>query len=192
MKAKVSVQGGQTLNHRLAQLQDRLTRNSNVRVGIPKATGTYEDGTPLAVIAAVHEFGANIQHPGGTPYKFVEGGKAKFVKKGTADADGVTGPHTIPIPERSFLRVPLRSNQEVFQQAFRELTPKVVSGQMSMFQLMSAVGSKGVGVSQEAISSGIGPPLDPSTVKEKGSSQPLVDDGRLKQAITFVIGEGEE
>ena len=44
---------------------------------------------------------------------------------------------------------------------------------------------------QEAISAGIDPPNAESTIKAKGSSTPLVDDGTLRQSITYVIDEKE-
>lgn len=95
------------------------------------------------------------------------------------------------IPERSFLRVPLRSNRDLFAKIFRNQIPLVVSGELTMRQFMEQLGARGVGVSQEAISAGIAPPNAPSTIAQKGSSQPLVDTGRLRQSITYVVEEGE-
>lgn len=158
MRPTTQVSGGDRIGQKLRSLRERMQRNNGVYVGVPQGAGSYEDGTPIAVIAAVHEFGS---------------------------ADG-------QIPERSFLRVPLRSGQDRFKQIFQAGLPQVVSGELSMFQLMSQVGAAGVGASQEAISQGIQPPLAQSTVDSKGSSTPLVDTGRLRQSITFVVGEGDE
>lgn len=97
---------------------------------------------------------------------------------------------TSRIPERSFLRVPLRANQDDFAKVFRNQLPLVASGELTLFQLMSQLGARAVSVSQEAISSGIQPPNAQSTVERKGSSTPLVDTGRLRQSITYVV-EGE-
>lgn len=128
-------------------------KNSGVLVGLPAGTGSYEDGAPIAVIGAVHEFGS---------------------------ADG-------RIPERSFLRVPLRQNAETFQAIWRAQVPKVVDGDMTMHQVMSQLGARAVAVSQEAISEGIAPGNAESTVKRKGSSKPLIDTGALRQSITFIV-----
>lgn len=57
--------------------------------------------------AKIHEFGGTINHPGGTAY-FVssELGRAVFVSNASAMADRLprTKPHSIPMPERSYMR----------------------------------------------------------------------------------------
>ena len=153
MKLHTSVSGGDRLGTKLRQIRERLQKNSGVLVGVPAGTGSYEDGAPIAVIAAVQEFGS---------------------------ADG-------RIPERSFLRVPLRQNSETFQAIWRAQVPKVVDGDMTMQQVMSQLGARAAAVSQEAISEGIAPENAESTKKRKGSSKPLIDTGRLRQSITFIV-----
>ena len=100
---------------------------------------------------------------------------------------GVTGAHDIVIPERSFLRVPLRQNKDKFVKMFRSMIPKVVKGELTMQAVMVRLGGQGVRVSVEAIDSGIDPENAPSTVAKKGSSKPLSDSGRLRQSITFIV-----
>lgn len=158
MNVTTNVSGGDRMGQRILELQKRLQKNSAVYVGLPKGAGSYEDGTPIAVIGAVQEFGS---------------------------ADG-------HIPERSFLRVPLRANVALFNKIMRELLPQVVDGQMTMRQLMESVGARGAAVSQEAISAGIAPANAPSTIARKGSSTPLVDTGFMRQQITYVVEEGEQ
>lgn len=153
MKLQTSVAGGDSLGTKLRQIRERLQKNSGVLIGLPAGTGSYEDGAPIAVIAAVQEFGS---------------------------ADG-------RIPERSFLRVPLRQNAETFQAIWRAQVPKVVDGDMTMHQVMSQLGARAVAVSQEAISEGIAPENAESTKKRKGSSKPLIDTGALRQSITFIV-----
>ena len=153
MKLQTSVSGGDRLGTKLRQIRERLMKNSGVLVGLPAGTGSYEDGAPIAVIGAVHEFGS---------------------------ADGA-------IPERSFLRVPLRQNVEDFKAVWRAQISKVVEGELSMHQVMSQLGARAAAVSQEAISEGIAPGNAESTVKRKGSSKPLIDTGQLRQSITFIV-----
>ena len=97
---------------------------------------------------------------------------------------------TSRIPERSFLRVPLRASQQDFANVFRNQLPLVAQGELTLLQLMEQLGARAVSVSQGAISEGIQPANDPATVRQKGSSTPLVDTGRLRQSITYVV-EGE-
>lgn len=153
MKLQTSVSGGDSLGTKLRQIRERLQKNSGVLIGLPAGTGSYEDGAPIAVIAAVQEFGS---------------------------ADG-------RVPERSFLRVPLRQNAEAFQAIWRAQVPKVVDGDMTMHQVMSQLGARAVAVSQEAISEGIAPENAESTKARKGSSKPLIDTGALRQSITFIV-----
>lgn len=91
------------------------------------------------------------------------------------------------IPERSFLRAPLRSAQAELAAGFREMMPLVAKGEMTMDQALNAIGAKAAGVSQEAISAGIPPANSAETARRKGSSKPLVDSGALRQAITWVV-----
>lgn len=57
--------------------------------------------------AKIHEFGGEINHPGGTAY-FVSAllGHTFFVSNASAMADRLprTKPHVIPMPERSYMR----------------------------------------------------------------------------------------
>lgn len=188
MQVETSVTSDGTLNQKLADFVARVS-NRDVKVGIPKGAGTYETGESVAAIATVHEFGATINHPGGTPYKPAPDGGVVFTEKDDPAAIGETQPHTITIPERSFLRVPLRASQDVWVKVFREGMKRVLAGDLSMEQLLDQVGAKAVGISQQAISSGIAPPNAPSTVRQKGSSTPLFDEGTLFRSITWVVEE---
>jgi phage gpG-like protein len=95
------------------------------------------------------------------------------------------------VPERSFLRVPLRANKKTYAKIIRNGVQDALAGQSSMVQVMNQVGARAAGDSQKAISKGIAPPNAESTVEQKGSSTPLVDTGRLRQSITWVL-EGEQ
>lgn len=62
--------------------------------------------------AAIHEYGGTIQSPGGTAYMMKEDGMAQFVSNAAATADMPrTQPHTIHMPERSYMRSSLRDKQ---------------------------------------------------------------------------------
>lgn len=153
MKLQTSVSGGDKLGTRLRQIMERVQKNSGVLVGVPAGTGSYEDGAPIAVIAAVHEFGS---------------------------ADG-------RIHERSFLRVPLRQNTDLFKSMFRAQMAKVVKGELTMHQAMTVIGDKGRSVSVDAIHAGLQPGNSEQTKKRKGSGTPLIDEGQLWQSITFIV-----
>lgn len=192
MKMRAEVRGGNKIAQKLKQIQDRVMARRRVLVGLPAGSGE-QDGTPLVVIGAAHEFGATIQHPGGTAYGYrdendASDGKVRFLKKGQGVMQlGVTGPHTITIPERSFLRVPLRQNQDNIKKAFRSLTGKVTRGEITAFQMLDQIGARAAGYCKEAIETGIAPANAPSTIRAKDSSTPLINHGFLKGEITHVV-----
>ncbi len=153
MRIRAEIHGGNKLAQKLRKLYDRVTSKSRVVIGLPKGSGVYEDGVPIAVIGAVQEYGS---------------------------ADG-------RIPERSFLRVPLRQNQDNIKKGFRALTAKVTRGEITAFQMLDQIGARAVGYCQEAIEAGIQPGNADATIAAKGSATPLVNHGTLKGAITHVV-----
>lgn len=96
----------------LNKLMRMLKKDYIVRIGIlgDKASAQHDSKSGLtnAELGEIHEFGANIKHPGGTPYKILENGKSIFVKKSEGEGLPVTKPHSITIPRRSFLEEPLK------------------------------------------------------------------------------------
>lgn len=156
MKPVTSVAGGDKINARIRQIKQRLAEK-RVLVGVPEGAGAYEDGTQIAVIAAVNEFGS---------------------------ADG-------SIPERSFLRVPLMGAGKQLASVFKNSVPEVMDGEITVNAMYDRVGQKAVGIVQEAISAGIDPANAQSTIDAKGSSTPLIDEGTLRQSITYVIDDDE-
>lgn len=97
------------------------------------------------------------------------------------------------IPERSFLRVPLRANQDQIKNDFKRLLKMVLDEKLTITAALNQIGARGASISQEAISKGVAPPNTAATKKRKGSSTPLMDTGALRRAITWVVeGEAEE
>ena len=97
----------------------------NVRTGrLRRSIFELVEATPEVVIGKVsssadvpygriHEYGGTIKHPGGTAYWMDSSGNIRFVSNYTASrvATGEfprTKPHTITMPERSFMRSSLR------------------------------------------------------------------------------------
>lgn len=91
------------------------------------------------------------------------------------------------VPERSFLRVPIRQNQDNIKKAFRSLTGAVTRGEITAFQMLDQIGARAAGYCQQAIEAGIEPVNADATIKRKGSSTPLINHGTLKGAITHVV-----
>lgn len=55
--AKITLSGGDRLEQRLASIAQRVAKGATLRVGFLEGA-TYPDGTPVAMIAAIQNFGA--------------------------------------------------------------------------------------------------------------------------------------
>jgi phage gpG-like protein len=93
------------------------------------------------------------------------------------------------IPERSFLRSTADENVRKYERLLEKATERVVSGGAPELAF-GMVGAIATGDVQRKIAAGVPPPLAPVTVKRKGSSTPLIDTGRLRQSIDFVVEVG--
>lgn len=133
----------------------------------------YDAETPVAGIAAVQNYGATIQNPGGTPYFISELAKrAVFVHKNTPFSLGLplTGPHTIVIPPRPFMdnakkRITGAEGKKVL---FVELY-KVFEAKQTMEQAANRLGLWLQSVIQEELRAITSPPLKQSTIRERDS-----------------------
>lgn len=128
-----------------------------VFVGVRSDAGDDEDGTPLTAIAAVNEFGS---------------------------ADG-------HVPERSFLRSTVDANREAYVALLGKALDRAYSGggspKATLKRLLGRLGAKAAGDVQKTITKLDSPPNAPATVAKKGSDNPLIDTGRLRQSIDWKV-----
>lgn len=177
------------------KLRESLKRTAEakvVRVGVQGDEAQQDhDGISGVRLAAVHEFGAHINHPGGTPYVVTEDG-AVFVHKGTPGIAGITKPHEITIPERSFIRSTIDENAAKYHDLVKKLAGLVIDGKMLTRQALGMLGLRVVADIKRRIQRGIDPPLKQATIDRKHSSKPLIDKGQLLNSITHEVGVSEE
>lgn len=166
---------------------DDLKGEISVLVGVPGTADEYKDGANQVMIASVHEFGADIKHPGGTPYVLNDVGQARFVKKGHADPAGVTKAHIISIPERSFLRSTVDEKSNDYAALLAKLVGQVVDGKITPTQALDRLGLTVERDVKRKIVEIKEPPNAASTIRMKKSSNPLIDTGQLRQSITYEI-----
>lgn len=176
-------------------LQDELAKlgggNTVVLVGIPEAEGEADSGMTIAQIGAVHEFGADINHPGGTSYGYktkddAEDGKVRFLKKGEGYMElGETGPHVITIPARPWLQPGVEDGMAEYM----EIIEDGIADGLDKDTILEQVGVMAVGFVQQAIVDKTTPPNAPSTIKKKGFNNPLEKSGLLKQSVSFVLSD---
>lgn len=171
----------------LSDVASDLAKLLGAKVGyLAETTGpqTYDNGLTLAKNAEIHEYGTEIDHPGGTPY-FMRGGKSVFVSNkghGAYHTLPTTKAHRISIPPRPFMR----TGAEAFDKMDRQIgnvLRDVIDGKMQPKQGSNRLGVMLQTEIKRAIRSGDFTPLKPATIKRKGSSTPLIDTGKLRQGV---------
>ena len=93
-------------------------------------------------------------------------------------------------PVRSFLRVPFAKNQNELSAYIRAQFQKVLDGQVDADKALNFVGIKATNISKQSFrSSGDGewPENTAYTIKNKGSSKPLIDTGTLRNSLTWLV-----
>lgn len=179
------------------KLVQEMAKNYSVKVGLLANKGGSEEVSPnldMAGLGAVQEFGATIKVTdkmrGYFAYAF-----GINLKKTTTE---------IVIPARSWLQKPIERSAELRKKIRQkaELTKEEISlaeefiseyGESGILkELAYAVATSALEIIDEAFdSSGFGEwqPNSPLTIREKGSAKPLIDEGRLRSAVTYDIEE---
>lgn len=153
------------------------------------------ENAELLQYANVQEFGANIDHPGGTSYgykfkKDVEENKISFLKKGQGHIVlGVTKPHKIIIPSRPFIRGTFDKRIKELEEIGFDLGKLVIDDKLVLKQALELWGDKFVAFIRNEIAEGNNfEPNAPATIRMKGGGKhPLQDSGRLQQALKAVV-----
>lgn len=147
---------------------------TRIEVGVFGAAESH-----LLMIARVHEFGARIEV---TPK--MRGwfrGQGHPLRRETTQ---------ITIPERSYMRSSWDESAGELERLTTQLLRQVLTLRLSPAQMYERIGVWLVGRIQRQIRTLSEPPLHPMTVERKGSSNPLVDTGRLIQSITYRVVKG--
>lgn len=91
-----------------------------------------------------------------------------------------------PIPERPFVRMAVKRNLPKYRQAMKDAALALLLGKTSMAVVLARLGALGAqDIKKEAVNL-TSPPNSPTTIRLKGSSNPLVDTGEMIGAVTWV------
>ena len=93
---------------------------------------------------------------------------------------------TSTAPARPFLRDSVDENEDVIRDQCGKELKKLTTGATAE-TVLKRVGALGVRLVQEKIVSGSFKPNDPSTLRKKGSDKPLIDTGRMRQSVKYVV-----
>ncbi|MFT0547490.1 hypothetical protein ACMHYO_14305 [Allopusillimonas ginsengisoli] len=182
----MKITGLQEVQRALKKEIDKLRTPHYALVGIHQSAGVEpdSDGMTVATLGAIQHFGADINHPGGTRYQTTPGGKARFVSNDfVGPVSGVTQPHTIKIPARRWLDVGAEAGTKEYLETIQE----GIEDGLDSKQIMARVGVEAVGAIQNYMEDLDSPANAASTIRKKGSSNPLVDSGNLVQSVTSTV-----
>ena len=91
------------------------------------------------------------------------------------------------IPSRPFLRQSVDNNEAKIRSMCRTQFKELVQGKISAQEMLNKIGVMQKALVQETIKNGDFEPNAESTVRQKKSSKPLVDTGRMRQSVTYTI-----
>lgn len=143
-----------------------------------------------------------------TKRKKVKGGIAGLIKRvktaGTVDVGVIdAGSHVdsdltvasiadinefgLGVPERSFMRSTTKEQKKNIVSLQKKLLVKIQNGEMDVETALGLIGEFTADKISQKIVSLRTPPNAPETIARKGSSNPLVDTGQLKNSITYEV-----
>jgi len=155
---------------RLLEVLEALEK-SYIQVGI-----FGEDDSEILMIATVQEYGIKIDVT--DKMRNYLNYIGIHLKKDTTE---------INIPERSFLRSSFDQNKNNIFERGNRLLRRVVHLEIPVYAFFEVLGQYIVGLVQEYLTSLSEPTNHPATIEHKGSSNPLVDTGRLRDSITYKV-----
>lgn len=91
------------------------------------------------------------------------------------------------IPERSFIRSWVDNNQPEIMRRIERMVKGIIDGKVTPEIALKTIGVFASGGIKKQLKSISTPPLSEKTIKEKGSSQPLIDTGQMRSSIRFIV-----
>ena len=189
-----SLSGGEKLEAYLKSLADKLGSSGTLNVGFLEGA-KYDDGTPVAYIAAVNEFGGTIEAKERQQTIYRSVGKdgtllksGKFVKQSKSNYETThkVKAHTITIPPRPYFRTMIAAKSGDWGPALGKLLKATDYSTEDSLKMMGEVIR---GELQESIADFSSPANAASTVRSKGFDDPLVDTGHMLDSVDFEVKE---
>lgn len=127
---------------------------------------------------------------------FQEGSETKKEVKGQREKQGgISMPQiaaenefgTKTTPARPFMSTAFDENKVKLNQDLIKLYDKITQGRITATKALNIIGVELVGMIQQKIRQIQTPPNAPFTIKQKGSSKPLIDFGQMIQSVTSKV-----
>ena len=94
---------------------------------------------------------------------------------------------TATLPERSFMRSTIQEKKKDIIALQKKLLKQIVNGKIKVESGLGLLGEFMADAIRQKIVSISSPPNTPETIAAKGSSNPLIDTGQLKNSITYEV-----
>ena len=107
----------------------------------------------------------------------------EFGTKGGASGGGWGG----PIPERPFLRNAMRNNASKYRNAMASSAERILLGQATLDSVLTKLGTLAEQDVKNEITSLRSPPNSPVTIEMKGSDNPLIDTGEMRNSVRYKV-----
>ena len=189
-----SIKGGGKLAAHLAKIVANVQKSDGVKVGF-FANATYPDGTPVAAVAFVNEYGANIEVEARqqTVYRAVDKNgdfknNGRFVKKSKSNFSSShdVAAHTITIPPRPFFRKMIADGSPHWG---KELGGILEANDYDTKAAFKEMGSSMKDMLTDSIVEFSSPANSAATVAQKGFNNPLVDTGHMGGSTGYEVNE---
>lgn len=173
-------------------LEKYLTGNLELRAGIFE-TAKYPDGTPVAHVAYINEYGATIEQQArtGTIYRrlkkdgsFARGGKFVKAKSSNFATQHDIAEHTINIPPRPFFRKVVNDGKSTWSAI---LAASIKQDKGDIRKSLARLGKIIDNELKASVLAWSDPPNAKSTIAQKGFNKPLVDDGDLSKSFEYEV-----
>lgn len=99
---------------------------------------------------------------------------------------------TPTIPARPFISLSVRKNRAKYRSLLRNSAAGILKGDTTPTSALTILGLAAVADIQQTIVDLRDPPNAESTIRGKGSSNPLIDTGQMRQSVTFKVGGNDK
>lgn len=193
MNIALNWKGGDQMAKVLEDIRKRVEVASQVKVGFLEGA-TYPDGTPVAYVAAINEFGAVVpvaKHEIMIYRKLDKNGdfakNGRFVKRAQSNFATThnVDAHSITIPSRPFFRDMITKQSPGWGVKLAKLAKQ---NQYDMLKTWGQMGDLIKGQLQASIRDFSDPPNAASTAAKKGFNKPLTDTQVMLNAADYEVG----
>lgn len=192
--AAITFSGGEALEAKLREIAEKVGKAKTVNVGFLEGA-TYPDGTPVAYIAAVNEYGGTATIPAhdvtlnrsiAADGTFNQNGKFVKVEKANFSTTHHVDEYTVTIPARPYFRGMIAKNKGEWP---ADLGKIIKAANYDSTVALGRLGKHVAEQLQESIRDFSDPGNAKSTIAKKGFDKPLVESAHMQNSVDSEVQE---